>query len=135
MFVLDASAVIAVIRREAGAEIVVPHLRHGIMSSVNASEVLYQSVLRGDTVQAARAGLERLQFTVIPFSMEHAATLASIYPATLGGNISFADRACMTLALERGLPVLTGDHEWADLDIGIKVKLFRSRPKARKTIQ
>lgn len=36
----------------------------------------------------------------------------------------------MTLALERGLPVLAGDHEWSALNIGIKVKIFRSRPMA-----
>ena len=41
----------------------------------------------------------------------------------------------MTLAMERGLPVLNGDYEWADLEIGIKVKLFRTRPTARKAIK
>jgi PIN domain nuclease of toxin-antitoxin system len=40
-------------------------------------------------------------------------------------NISLADRACLSLAMELGMPVLTGDRAWRDLDLGVEVRLFR----------
>jgi PIN domain nuclease of toxin-antitoxin system len=39
--------------------------------------------------------------------------------------ISLADRACLALAVELGMPVMTGDHAWRDLDIDVEVQLFR----------
>ena len=128
--VLDASAVIAFIRAEPGAQNVLPFLRGGHISAVNVAEVLYNSVLRGDTIETARAELEKLQLAVIPFTESQAASLATIHAKTLGGNMGFADRACLSLGHALGLPVLTGDREWLNYNLDIPVRLFRESERS-----
>ncbi len=56
--------------------------------------------------------------------------VASIYSETRGGSVGIADRACMALGLLNDLPVLTGDHEWTEYDVGVEVQLFRRRKAA-----
>ena len=50
---------------------------------------------------------------------------ASFRPPTRYLNCSFADRACLATGLVRGLPVVTADRDWASVDLGVEVILFR----------
>jgi len=55
-------------------------------------------------------------------------TLKTISATKLGAvaiKDSLGDRVCLALARRRGLPVLTTDKPWADLDLGIEVRLIR----------
>jgi PIN domain nuclease of toxin-antitoxin system len=53
------------------------------------------------------------------------------FPKAIGGEalqpfgLSLADRACLALAKQRGLPVLTADRIWQTLDLGVAVVLIR----------
>lgn len=125
--VLDASAVTAVLRGEAGHENVIPHLRGSIISSVNLAEVFCISRNKGSPVDVIDHAIRRMQIERVPFDDEQARIVADIYPRTLGSTVGLADRACMALGLLHGLPVLTGDHEWLKHDIGLTVRLFRER--------
>lgn len=40
-------------------------------------------------------------------------------------GLSLGDRACLSLAVLRGLPVLTADRVWARLTVGIEVHCIR----------
>ncbi len=95
--VLDASALIAVIRNETGSEAVKKLLHGAMISSVNLSEVLYKTWDKGASREFVQWALGNLPITTVPFDDEHAAIAASIRGKTIQKNISFADRACLAL--------------------------------------
>lgn len=128
--VLDASAVTAVLRKEPGHEKVLPHLRGSLISSVNLAEVFCTARSYGSAPEVDERAIDTMQLVRVPFDDEQAKLLASIYLETLGSTVGIADRVCMALGLLHGLPVLTGDHQWIEHDVGIKVKLFRKRKAA-----
>jgi ribonuclease VapC len=99
-------------------------VRHRV-SAVNYSEVLKKAVEAGGAIEAAAAVLEGLQLKIIPFTERQAATAAGLFPKTRGKGLSFADRACLALALELSLPALTTEGEWQKCDTGVKVVKVR----------
>jgi ribonuclease VapC len=40
-------------------------------------------------------------------------------------SLSLGDRACLALALARGLPAYTAERSWAKLELGIDIRLIR----------
>ncbi len=123
--VLDASAVLAVIRNEKGASQVKAELNGALVSSVNLCEVLYKAIQKGATIETAEWALKNLPIVSVPFDDLQASIAASIHNATLKMGISFADRACLSLGLLRESTVLTSDERWSELDVGANVELFR----------
>lgn len=123
--VLDASALIAVMRNEAGAGKVKAELHGALISSVNLCEVFYKAIHKGATIEAAEWAVRNLPIVSVPFNDEQASIAASIHQATLKKGVSFADRACLSLGLSKGLTILTGDEKWSELDVGANVELFR----------
>ena len=123
--VLDASAVTAVLRSEHGHENVIPHLPGSLISSVNLAEVFCTARSFGSLPEMDERAIQMLQIKIVPFDAEQAKMVANIHSQTLGGSISIADFACMSLALLHKLPILTGNHEWQNYDVGVDVHLFR----------
>jgi ribonuclease VapC len=123
--VLDASAVLALVFAETGAEVVEGRLPHCLISAVNHAEVLTRSVERGRGLDDTRALVARLRITVWPFDAEQAATAASLRAATRPQGLSLADRACLALAISRDLPILTADRVWQRLTLGLDITLIR----------
>lgn len=130
--VLDASAVTAVLRSERGHENVVPHLRGGLISSVNLAEVYCTVRMHGSSPEQDEISIRMMQLSVIPFDDQQAKIVASIYQAKLGGTVGIADRVCMALGILSGLPVLTGDHNWLEHEVGVEVRLFRDRTTVKR---
>ena len=122
--VLDASAVLAVILGEPGAERVVPNLPTGRLSVINYAEVLTKLIERGDdpVVAIARSSLG---YELVVFDPAAATRTAALWTLTRVRGLSLGDRACLALAEREGLPVLTADRAWADLDIEVEVRLIR----------
>ena len=46
-------------------------------------------------------------------------------PHTRALGLSLGDRACLALGLRGGLPVLTADHAWQQLTLGVVVQVIR----------
>lgn len=123
--VLDASAVLAVLLGEPGADRVAPHLNRAILSAVNYSEVLAKAARLGGSVAAAQRHVDRHPFRVIPFDAELAGLAAVLVPGTRAAGLSLGDRACLALGLHRGCEVLTADRAWAALDLAVPVTCIR----------
>lgn len=123
--VLDASAVLAVLRREHGHDAVSPHLRGGRLSAVNLSEVIVKAADIGIDADTTIATLESLGVLPVDFDHRHATATAALHGPTLRKGISLADRACLALAKLTGLPALTGDRRWLEINTGIEVRVFR----------
>lgn len=123
--VLDASALLASLLREAGEKEVERRLNASLISAVNLSEVVTKAVERGLLLEDVTASLRDLPVTVIAFDTESAYLAASLRPATRPLGLSFGDRACLALGLKSGLPVLTAERSWSKVEIGVAIECIR----------
>ena len=123
--VLDASALIAFLRKERGAEKVADVLTRSCISAVNLAETLSKLVEYGKAVDEVAYQIERLQIPIIPFDAEQARIVGSLWKATRPVGMSLGDRACLSLALSRNVPALTVEREWETVDVGVQVILIR----------
>lgn len=126
MIVLDASALLAFLFREAGHEHVGAVLDQSLISTVNLAEVLGRFARDGHDPVLARDRLLAGPITIVPFDDRHATLAASLVPHTAPLGLSIGDRACLALALERRLPALTADQVWTSLSLPIEI--IRIRP-------
>lgn len=125
MIVLDASALLALLFREPGAERVAASLAQAAISAVNLAEVLGRLVRDGRPLAEAVHRLAALGLEVVPLDAERAAAVAGLEPLTRPAGLSLGDRCCLALALERGVPALTADGAWQRLPHPVRVELIR----------
>jgi PIN domain nuclease of toxin-antitoxin system len=125
MIVLDASAVLALLFREPGHEQVAEVLDQACLSTVNAAEVLERLARGGSHLDDARRMLEHAPWETVDFDLDQAAEAARLAPVTRGLGLSLGDRACLALARRRGVPVLTADRAWLQVDAGVTVRTIR----------
>lgn len=124
-WVLDASAVLASLRNEAGGERVLPVMETSLLSAVNLAEVATRLLDLGASAADIDGLPERLRCEVVPFDERLALSAGLLRVQTRHLGLSVGDRACLALAQREGLPVLTGDRAWARLDVGVEVVLIR----------
>ncbi|WP_423927879.1 type II toxin-antitoxin system VapC family toxin [Candidatus Palauibacter sp.] len=125
--VLDASAVLAALFEEPGAERVVRALERGAaMSSVNVAEVAARLSERDWTATAVASVLDEPGIESIPFDHETALLSGAYRQRTRHLGLGLGDRACLATASRLGLPALTADRKWADVSIAdVMVVLIR----------
>ena len=124
--VFDASAMLALLLEERGADVVRAWIPDGIASAVNVAEVGTKLADRGGMMANDIRGLiGTLGLQVIPCDEDAAYAAALLRPRTRHHGLSLGDRACLALGVSRGLPVLTADRSWATLDVGADVRLIR----------
>lgn len=122
--VFDASAVLALLRNEPGADVVAQYIGDGLISAVNFQEVLKGLLRRGVPMDAALAMLDALHLDVRAHGRDDAIGAAELITPTQQFGSGLGDRTCMALAIAEGLPVLTSDQEWSKIDVlGLKVLL------------
>ncbi len=123
--VLDASAVLALLYDEPGADSVADHVANGaVISAVNLSEVATILIRHGRDPHTVLTPL-RAQVEVIAFTGTDALTAAQIYPHVSRKGLSLGDRACLALAQRLTAPAVTAEHIWADIDLDITIHGIR----------
>jgi len=122
---LDASAVLARLFREPGAERVAASLPGALVSAVNYAEVVGKLIDFRTPVEAAAVVASDLGLVVAPFEASDAAEAGLLRAVTRPLGLSLGDRACLALARRLDLPVLTADRAWVELDLGVEVVLIR----------
>jgi ribonuclease VapC len=129
--ILDASALLAYLRDEAGADVVADAVATGaLISTVNLGEVLSRVADRGaDPVRVARQmtdrGLLDGAIAVEPFTTADAIEIARLRPRTRDLGLSLGDRACLALARRLKVPVLTADSTWSKLELPLDLRQIR----------
>ncbi len=129
--VLDASALLAYLRDEPGADVVADAIAGGAaISTVNLAEVLGRAAEHGDeparlASQMRERGLLDGAISVESFSDEDAIEVARLRPETRARGLSLGDRACIALARRLGLPALTADTAWSRLDLDVALRQIR----------
>lgn len=113
MIVLDASAVLAYLQGEPGADVVDEALGAGVViGAANYSEVAQKvRSARGDW-DLARALLHSHELRVEAVTAEDAERAAHLWEK--GSGLSLGDRLCLALGDRLGLDVLTADRAWGD---------------------
>lgn len=124
--VMDASAVLALVRDEAGADKVAPHVGRAAISAVNLQEVIKELLLGGLTAATIRELLDELRLDVRPHDVEAAYAAASLHTQTKEFGRGLGDRSCLALAMQLGIPALTADREWKKMKVkGLNVEHIR----------
>ena len=123
--VLDASALLALLHSEPGAEIVEEAVEGAAISTVNWAEVYQRWLARGVDVTDLRADLEAIGIQIVPFIVEDAEQAAELWSLIRQHGLSLGHRACLALARRLGLPALTADRAWLDVDSGVEVQAIR----------
>jgi ribonuclease VapC len=123
--VLDSSAFIALINKEEGADLVALHIPNAIMSCVNLSEVVSFFEEAGMQQQEMRMLTRSLLAERVLFDADQAFLAANFRSITRAKGLGLGDRACLSLAKIRNLPLLTADRAWATIAIGVDIKIIR----------
>jgi PIN domain nuclease of toxin-antitoxin system len=110
--VLDASAVLALVREEPGADKVIRHIGSAAISAVNLQEVIKELLLSGLAEPTIRELLDELRLDVRAHDVDAAYAAAALHAQTREFGRGLGDRSCLALAIQLGIPALTADREW-----------------------
>ncbi|WP_423856173.1 type II toxin-antitoxin system VapC family toxin [Acidithiobacillus ferrianus] len=136
--VLDASALLAYLNEEPGAEAVEKSLAVGsAIGTVNWAEVLSKAMETGIAPETLTAELEKRGILgnildVLPLTIEDSMEIARLRPLTRPFGLSLADRACLALGKRLSIPILTADRIWAEVP-GVHVTVIR--PPIESTLE
>ena len=125
--VLDASALLALLKREAGAEIVEASLDQAVIGSVNLGEAAQIQYAYGWNRAEFETAVALMEIPVVPVSHKTAIDAADFRELARKNGISQADCLCLALAKSESAVALTADRDWlkiADM-VGVKVELIR----------
>ena len=126
--VLDASALIALILDEPGADTVRDAIAaDAAVTTVNLAEVVSYFARNSAAEPAIRAMLTELRLEVVPFDTELAYATGLLLPATRRAGLSLGDRACLALARRHAVKAMTTDRAWSRIAraVGVAVELIR----------
>lgn len=123
--VLDASAVMAVLNQESGAEQITPRLDNACCSTVNAAEVQGKLVERGLDPEEAWEDVKAVINETLPFTDQQAKIAGTLIAQTRASGLSLGDRSCLALALSLNLPVYTADRSWKHLKLAVPIHVIR----------
>ena len=123
--VFDASALLVLLNKEPGHELVERYLPQAMMSAVNFAEVITVLVNVGVPLSEATTLTSELITIIEPFNADQAVATAELRKTTKTLGLSLGDRACLALAQKKQLPVITADKIWKEIKLPIEIKLAR----------
>jgi PIN domain nuclease of toxin-antitoxin system len=123
--VFDASAALAILNQEPGADKARSFLSGASISSVNVVEVGTRLVDGGMPFEAAREAIKLLKLRVSDFDSDLCDRAIQLRGQTRSKGLSLADRSCLALALREGATAITADRIWSGADVGCPIELIR----------
>lgn len=125
--VLDASAILALLKGERGANIVAGVIADASVRAINQAEVISHFVHLGAPLEDIRAMLGALPYSIVPADDALAWEAGRLRAVTASAGLSLGDRFRLALANRLGAPAYTADKVWKDIagDAGVKVAIIR----------
>ena len=111
-YVLDASALLALLKEEPGCAKVVEALAETRISVVNLAEVVSHFIHAGMPPHEVDAMLKPLPVTVVEADEGLAVVAGRLRAQTSEAGLSLGDRFCLALAMRDGIPAMTADKQW-----------------------
>ncbi len=115
--VLDASALLALLHGERGADHVAAILPDAVLGAVNLSEVVAKLAERGMSANSIRTALQGLDLDVRAFDADLAYAAGELRRTTRARGLSLGDRACLALAAQLDAVALTTDRSWSGIEV------------------
>ncbi len=120
--VLDASAILAIVFREPGAEKLTDEiLDDAITSTVNLAEVQLKLVKKGYDPEEDWEDVLSPVPAAEPFTSRHAMIAGRLVAKSEKYGLSLGDRSCLALAIALKAPVYTTEKAWKNLKAGIPI--------------
>lgn len=124
-YVLDASALLALLNNEAGVDYVREILPDSVISAVNFSEVVGWLSRIGVPEVEIHDMLDVFGLPIIPFDTKLAYKTGQMAEMTKSLGLSLGDRACLALATNLNAIAVTADKIWGNLGSTIQIKIIR----------
>lgn len=125
--VLDASALLALLKDEPGGSMVAEVLPAARICAVNLAEVVSHFIHADMPPTEVDAMLRPLPMDIVPADKDLATMAGRLRAATADAGLSLGDRFCLALALQEGAPAWTADRQWRTVAdaIGVTIVLIR----------
>ena len=126
--VLDASALLAVLQGEPGAEIFTRKLdllENAAVSAVNVAEAYGKLIGAGMPPADAWDAVTAPAREVVVFDTTQARITGDLVTKTRSLGLSLGDRACLALGIMLKAPVYTADRAWKTLHLGVPIHVIR----------
>jgi PIN domain nuclease of toxin-antitoxin system len=125
VIVLDASAILAVILKEPGADKVEATFGNAVISAATLAEILTKTHQRGLDSEGSYRRIVSFGIDIVPVTSRHARIAGEISRAPRELDLSLGDRLCIALAISLNCELLTSDRGMAEFKAGIPVTRFR----------
>ncbi|MBB4859257.1 PIN domain nuclease of toxin-antitoxin system [Novosphingobium chloroacetimidivorans] len=125
--VLDASALLTMLKGERGAAKVASAIAGARISAVNYAEVVSHFVHAGMPEREVDAMLDPLPMAIVPVDKALAKLAGRLRAVTAEAGLSLGDRVCLALARRDGLPAWTNDLDWKKVADAVEVKVVAIR--------
>jgi len=125
--VMDTSVLLAFLFNEKGASRVEALLNDGlgVISSVNYAELVSKLVEKGMPLTEVQQVIDSLELEFVAQNKEQAIITGELRTVSKEFGLSLGDRACIAMAKEAQLPVLTADQVWQKLDVDVAIETIR----------
>ena len=125
--VLDASALVALLRGESGAPIVAENVRGAAVSAVNFGEAAQRQYKAGTSRQEFEDVIAPLNLNIVSVDRAMALDAADIREIARAKGLSQADCICLALAKHMGVIAMTADQKWLEIadTVGVEVRVVR----------
>lgn len=125
--VLDASALLALLRQEPGGDIVADCMADAAISAANLAEVITFYARRGNGREIIEETIVESGALPVPIDEDLAYEAGMLFPLTAAAGLSLGDRFCLALARRLQCEVLTADRAWKSVAAraNVSVRLIR----------
>lgn len=125
--VLDASALIAMLKKEPGGDKVAQVIGDTKITAINYAEVISHFCHAGMPVVEVDAMLSPLPMVVVSADEKLARLAGHLRTLTSSAGLSLGDRFCLALAKLEKLPAWTSDRKWQTIAEAVQVEITNIR--------
>jgi len=122
---LDTSAIIALLKKEPGYELLEEVIANGAVSTVNLSELV--SVLARNSIEESEIDeiIRDIIPEIVPFTEDIAVQAGKLVKLTKDFGLSLGDRACIATGIYHNMPIYTTDKVWKNLKTSVQIVVVR----------